>query len=314
MNYNTMLLIIMILSLLYNLMIIISEVKKKKNDSNNIIYKCEIKKWENNTTLIVDLIMFGFLIFLLLKVKPFSYIYSFLYYLFLLLMYGAVLVKILIKKENEKITEDELGYLVSIPGIFSILYNMKISQTFLKLLQDRYGATIVFFILKNITKYFIVIFFLTIIIFLILLKFNNMGTIKLKYKLRYADFDTSKYIYINSRGKKGKKFIMGYFKDIAILIKGIIVSAFYNYILAPIIFTYKVFIKFLKKLTKDFSVYVIIIKTFNISLIISLITTYYKLLCNYNGDVLTELYAVIITTIIIPIILNIISDLKETKQ
>lgn len=70
-----MLLIIMIFSLLYNLMIIICEIKNKKNNSNENVYKCEIKKWENNTTLIVGLITFAFLIFLLLRVKIFSYIY-----------------------------------------------------------------------------------------------------------------------------------------------------------------------------------------------------------------------------------------------
>ena len=57
--------------------------------------------------------------------------------------------------------------------------------------------------------------------------------------------------------------------------------------------------------------YVIIVKTFNISLIISLLITYYKLLINYNDSINIELYSIIITAIIIPIILEIIGDLKN---
>lgn len=52
-------------------------------------------------------------------------------------------------------------------------------------------------------------------------------------------------------------------------------------------------------------------KTFSISVIVSLSMTYYKLLNLYNDNIITEFYAVIITTIIIPIILNIIADLKK---
>ena len=52
-------------------------------------------------------------------------------------------------------------------------------------------------------------------------------------------------------------------------------------------------------------------KTFSLSVIASLLITYYKLLNSYSEDIVTEFYAVIITTIIIPIILNIVAELKK---
>ena len=52
-------------------------------------------------------------------------------------------------------------------------------------------------------------------------------------------------------------------------------------------------------------------KTFSISVIASLLITYYKLLNSYSEDIVTEFYVVIITTIIIPIILNIVAELKK---
>ena len=56
---------------------------------------------------------------------------------------------------------------------------------------------------------------------------------------------------------------------------------------------------------------VIIIKTFNISIIASLLITYYNLLINFPEEhILIEIYSIIMTAIIIPIILNIISELK----
>lgn len=67
----------------------------------------------------------------------------------------------------------------------------------------------------------------------------------------------------------------------------------------------------LTKLTNNFSINVIIIKNFNIALIISLLITHYNLLNLYKENAITDFYGVIITTIIIPSILNIISERKE---
>ena len=58
--------------------------------------------------------------------------------------------------------------------------------------------------------------------------------------------------------------------------------------------------------------YVIVLKTFNISLIISLLLTYNKVLINYQiSNNTTEMYSIIITVIIIPNIMEIINELKK---
>lgn len=305
----------MILTLIYDCILIIKKIKKKDNQIVvETVKKEKIKKWENNLNLIVDLLVFGFFIFLLFSVKIFSYAYSFLYNLCWFFMYASVLTNILMKRDNEKITEEELGYLVSIPATFFMLYNTKISQTFFVYLSTKYKTSIIYFILSNTIQYFSAIFFLTIVLLLILLEIKNILVFKKKIQLKYLEFNAFDYIYINARNKKGRLFISGLLKDIAILIKKIIFSIFEGKIVAPIIYTFRVFYKFLSKLTKDFSIYIIIIKTFNISLIISLIITYYRLLLNYSNNIIVDLYAVIITTIIIPIILNIFSDLKSKEK
>lgn len=56
---------------------------------------------------------------------------------------------------------------------------------------------------------------------------------------------------------------------------------------------------------------IIIIKTFNFTLIISLLSTYYNLLNQYKENAITAFYDGIIVTIIIPSILNIFTNLKE---
>lgn len=59
---------------------------------------------------------------------------------------------------------------------------------------------------------------------------------------------------------------------------------------------------------------VIIIKTFNISIITSLLMTYYNLLIKFpKENTLIDIYSIIMTAIIIPIILNIISELKHKE-
>lgn len=314
MKHNNILLSIMILTLIYDCILIIKKIKKKDDQIVETVKKEKIKKWENNLNLIVDLIVFGFFIFLLFSVKIFSYAYSFLYNLCWFFMYISVLTNILMKRENEKITEDELGSLVSIPTIFFLLYNTKISKTFFTYLSERYEKSIIYFILTNTIQYFSAIYFFTIVLFLILIEIKNRPVLKKKTQLKYLDFNASDYIYINARNKKGILFITGLLKDIGILVKKIILSIFEEKILAPIIYTFRVCYKFLNKLTKGFSIYIIIIKTFNISLIISLIIIYYKLLLNYSNNIIVDLYAVIITTIIIPIILNIIADLKNKDE
>ena len=119
------------------------------------------------------------------------------------------------------------------------------------------------------------------------------------------------YIYANARNKKGIVFLINYLKDILIFIKLsliLIIQYCYNYTIKQLIILIKTL---LIKLTNNFSINVIIIKTFNIALIISLLMTYYNLLNLYRENAITDFYGVIITTIIIPNILNIFTDLKE---
>ena len=221
------------------------------------------------------------------------------------------------QKNNEGITEKELSYFAIIPGIFGTLYYMKISQNILLFFDNIFGLSKEYFMIKDLVKNFILVFFLTIIIFLIFIKLKKILKIKHKVdidKLWVNTNETVYYQYENARGKKGIQFIKNYFKDILFLLKTIVecnIKKSLYYILGCVEISVKLIIKFLRKLTKNFSINVIIIKTFNISIIASLIITYYNLLINFPEEyILIEIYSIIMTTIIIPIILNIISELK----
>ena len=302
--------IIAILGVTYNILLLFDKSCKISNSENNKA-KEKLKTWEKVTTIVVLTIFSIILLFILLKL---SYVYSFIYWTIIFLLYISILINILIKKDNENITKKELSYITIIPSIFTLLCNTEMVKGFSKYISNIYGESIIYFIfIKNI-KYFIAIFFLTLNSLLIFMELRELLHIKItKTNLHYLTFDEDKYIYKNSRNKKGKDFLKNYIKDIILLIiyKSIeIIKYIYIY---PLKYVYRVFIKFIKRLTNDFSIYVIITKTFSISIIASLLITYYKLLLFYKDNIIVDLYAVIITTIIIPIILNIISDLKKNK-
>lgn len=200
-----------------------------------------------------------------------------------------------------------------LPNIFFILYN---SQNNYIIFWNKYikANSIEYFIIVKNLKYFMLIFFLTMNVFLIIMELQELITIKKINKRINESFDPDKFIYVNSRGKKGIKFLFNYIKDISILIKMFLCSCINRLFKYPIIYVCKVIKVFLKKITDDFSVYIIITKAFMISTVISLLLTYHKLLVNYGDNTIVNMYSVIITTIIIPIIMNIVSDLKNDKK
>lgn len=304
-----MLLIIILLSIVYNILLIFSKDNKSETIKNKNSEK--LKKWEFTTTIIVSLIFWLTFCIIIIKFSKISNIFCVIFNTILFLKYISVLVNILMKKNNDKITENELSYLTTIPAIYAILCNTKFYKNLLQVINQKFGNSIGYFMFENIFKYFVVMFFLTIIIFLIIMKLKEKIHIDRNFK--YIEFNENEYIYKNARGNKGINFIKNYLKDIFILFKLIIGVFFQRLFWIPIIYILETCIIFFKKLTMNFSIYTIIIKTFNISIIISLLITYYQLLCNFKEDIIIELYSVIITTIIIPIILNIISELKLNK-
>lgn len=257
--------------------------------------------------------LLSIILYFILKFKQILNIYSFIYYATIFCIYISVLMNILIKKDDKKITKDELSCLTILPCVFSILFNTAIGQYFFRVINDMYGNSILYYILVQNIKFFILFFFSMINSFLIILQIRDTVKIK-KRKKEDILFDENYYIYINARGKTGINFIKNYFKDICILIKLKIIAIVQGVYVNSFKYTFKVFIRILKKLTNNFSIYVIIMKTLSISVIASLLITYYKLLNSYSENIVIEFYAVIITTIIIPIILNIVAELKKTEK
>lgn len=307
MKYQIGLRVITILGVIYNLLLILDNSHKIESEQRN---KSKLNKWEQRTTFSINLLLICITLFIIIKNKQITYIYSFIYNLTVFFVYISMLINILMKKDDNKITKNELSFLTIIPAVYSVLYNTELSQKILNMVRLICGKSIIYYIVVQNVKYFILIFFITINIFLLFIELRNIVHIKKNAKCD-IEFGDDSYVYKNARGKKGFAFIINYIKDIFIFInlkiKSIIQAIYVN----PIKYILKVSTKFIKKLTNDFSIYVIITKTFSISIIISLLVTYYKLLNLYREDTITDFYSVIITTIIIPIILNIIADLKE---
>lgn len=313
---NKIFIAILILDIIYYILYAITE-KSNSNEMKNNTKNIQEKWWESLSTFIVHLIFWSIVVFIAIKFYTLSILYSFIYYAVLFIIYVNAIIRVM-QKNNEGITEKELSYFAIIPGIFGILYNTKISQDILKFFDNIFGLSIEYFMIKDLVKNFILVFFLTIIIFLILIKLKKI--LKIKHKLDIdklwvnAD-ETIYYQYKNARNKKGTQFIKNYFKDIFFLFKTIVeynIRKSLYYILGSIEISVKLMIKFLRKFTENFSMNVIIIKTFNISVIASLLITYYNLLIRFSREhTLIDIYSVIMTAIIIPIILNIISELKH---
>lgn len=309
MNYKIGVIIFTLLGLIYNTLLLFDKNYKIDREERK---KVELKKWEKVTTFCTMTTLLSIILFVVLMNKRISYVYSFIYYMTIFSLYISILMNILLKKDDKKILKSELSYLTMIPIIFTLLYNIPICQELLGIIKNMCNNSIVYFIVVQTIKSFILIFFITLDFFLILVELKDLIHINKKKKVKKdLEFCEDTYVYINARGKKGIAFLINYIKDIFILIKLRVLLIIRGWYINSFKYTFKVFIKFLKKLTNNFSIYVIIMKTFSIAIIISLLLTYYKLLNLYREDVITDFYSVIITAIIIPIILNIIADLKE---
>ena len=289
----------------------------EKNNKAEKMEKANIKKWETISNLIVITSLMIIFIIIIIKFNIIAVAFNIIYYGGSISLYSFLLMNILLKDKNKdkNITEMELQALILIPLLVTSCYNI-LGNTINDLkIFDNYVIEV--FIFKNIVKYFTVFFFIAMDIFIFFkelqqyLENKNEFKNNKKNKAKYIDLNVLNHEYANTKGKKGILFLLGYIHDLINLFFKIILSILYVYIFNGIRFAYVVLKKFAKKITQNFSMYVIIVKTFNISLIISLLITYYKLLINYNDSINIELYSIIITAIIIPIILEIIGDLKN---
>lgn len=289
----------------------------EKNNKAEKMEKANIKKWETISNLIVITSLLIIFIIIIVKFNIIAVAFNIIYYGGSISLYSFLLMNILLKDKNEdkNITGMELQALILIPLLVTSCYNI-LGNTINDLkIFDNYVIEV--FIFKNIVKYFTVFFFIAMDIFIFFkelqqyLENKNEFKNNKKNKAKYIDLNVLNHEYANTKGKKGILFLLGYIHDLINLFFKIILSILYVYIFNGIRFAYVVLKKFAKKITQNFSMYVIIVKTFNISLIISLLITYYKLLINYNDSINIELYSIMITAIIIPIILEIIGDLKN---
>lgn len=289
----------------------------EKNNKAEKMEKANIKKWETISNLIVITSLLIIFIIIIVKFNIIAVAFNIIYYGGSISLYSFLLMNILLKDKNKdkNITGMELQALILIPLLVTSCYNI-LGNTINDLkIFDNYVIEV--FIFKNIVKYFTVFFFIAMDIFIFFkelqqyLENKNEFKNNKKNKAKYIDLNVLNHEYANTKGKKGILFLLGYIHDLINLFFKIILSILYVYIFNGIRFAYVVLKKFAKKITQNFSMYVIIVKTFNISLIISLLITYYKLLINYNDSINIELYSIIITAIIIPIILEIIGDLKN---
>ena len=289
----------------------------EKNNKAEKMEKANIKKWETISNLIVITSLLIIFIIIIVKFNIIAVAFNIIYYGGCISLYSFLLMNILLKDKNKdkNITGMELQALILIPLLVTSCYNI-LGNTINDLkIFDNYVIEV--FIFKNIVKYFTVFFFIAMDIFIFFkelqqyLENKNEFKNNNKNKAKYIDLNVLNHEYANTKGKKGILFLLGYIHDLINLFFKIILSILYVYIFNGIRFAYVVLKKFAKKITQNFSMYVIIVKTFNISLIISLLITYYKLLINYNDSINIELYSIIITAIIIPIILEIIGDLKN---
>ena len=315
MNFQLWTIILFLLNLIYNLIYYIenSTIKnaKEKNaelNKNKIKNSPTTKKWERITTNGIMILFISLLLFSIIINKKFSSIYYYGYYITLSLLHLSILVNVLSNKRGTT-SNEKLLFLVNTPGIFYILSTTPIINKLKNMISIN---NILYYIFSQTAKNFLISFFLILDITLILLKLKTIlqiSSTKRQKKDRYISINP--YIFANARNKKGIVFLINYLKDILIFIKLLFISIikyYYSYTIKQPIISIKTL---LIKLTNNFSINIIIIKNFNIALIISLLITHYNLLNLYKENAITDFYGVIITTIIIPSILNIISDRKE---
>lgn len=252
---NKIFITILILDIIYYILYAITE-KDNLNETNNNTKNIQEKWWESLTTVIVHLIFWAIVVFIAVKFYTLNILYSFIYYTVIFIIYVNAIIRVM-QKNNEEITERELSYFAIIPGIFGILYNTKISQDILVFFNNIFGLSIEYFMIKDLVKNFILVFFLTIIVFLILIKLKKiLKILKIKHKVDIDKLwvntdETMYYQYKNARNKKGIQFIKNYFKDIFFLFKTIVehsIKKSLYYILGSFKISIKLVIQFLKKI------------------------------------------------------------------
>lgn len=284
-----------------------SDIKNGENEKSEVQ---KIKKWEFISNIMIIILLLIIIIILIIKFNWLAIGYNIIYYGGCILIYSFILINILLKNKEENISEIELRALILMPVLIITFYDV-----FGKELQFLTSGTIEMFIIKNIIKYFICIFFIFMDIFIFLMQIKKFLELKNKNKPKVEKseikFNIIDFEYTNAKGKKGICFLKEYIKDIIKLLFNILKVFLYN-IGNIFLFIFIISKKFIKKITNNFSMYVIILKTFNISLIISLLLTYNKELINYqNSNNIVEMYSIIITVIIIPNIMEIINELKK---
>ena len=314
-NFQLWTIILGVLNIIYIILYFIenSKIKNAKEENaelnkNKIKNSPITKKWERITTNCIVILFISLYVFSIIINKKFSSIYYYCYNITLFLLPISILVNVLSNKRGTT-SNEKLLFLVNTPGIFYILSTTPIINKLKSMISIN---NILYYIFSQTAKNFLILFFLILDITLILLKLKTIlqiSSTKKQKKDRYKNIYP--YIFANARNKKGIVFLINYLKDILIFIKLLFISIikyYYSYtIKQPIILIKTLLIK----LTNNFSINVIIIKNFNIALIISLLITHYNLLNLYKENAITDFYGVIITTIIIPSILNIFTDRKE---
>ena len=112
----------------------------------------------------------------------------------------------------------------------------------------------------------------------------------------------------------GIKFILGYIIDIFILLKNSIYSVVTIYIYYLPKFIFEFIYNLFSKLTNKYDMRIIIIETFNISIIFGLLRTYYLALIQYGQNYNLDFYSVLVTSIVIPIILQILNNIFDKEK
>ena len=223
MKYQIGVVIIAVLTIIYNILLIFD-----KNFNINMYEqqkKVKLKKWEKVTTFCVMTVLFSIILYISISNKNIRNVYSFIYYLTIFSFYISMLVNIILKKDDKKISKRELSILTLIPAIFVSLYNFPIGRDLIETIKKICNNFIIYYILAQNIKYFLIIFFMTMDIFLVIVELKSLLTNdKRKKQKNDFSFDEDLYVYKNARGEKGFLFFINYVKDIVILIKLKIIS------------------------------------------------------------------------------------------
>ena len=223
MKYQIGVVIIAVLTIIYNILLIFD-----KNFNINMYEqqkKVKLKKWEKVTTFCVMTVLFSIILYISISNKNIRNVYSFIYYLTIFSFYISMLVNIILKKDDKKISKRELSILTLIPAIFVSLYNFPIGRDLIETIKKICNNFIIYYILAQNIKYFVIIFFMTMDIFLVIVELKSLLTNdKRKKQKNDFSFDEDLYVYKNARGEKGFLFFINYVKDIVILIKLKIIS------------------------------------------------------------------------------------------